>query len=271
MLWVCADARFRVDMKERHRAVSSTRAVQAKEKGIIMNKRSRAVLLIVAVCWLSQSTSGAIFTVEDNIVGSRYLGYSTTVSGSFDFNPVLPTDGQYVQPYDVKSASYVMTFQDDSYSDVTYDHDYTTSWNFNLGAWRYERTRYATYYDEYERLQVNVEGEYSTDGTNWHSTDYQFAGVSIADNLWPAPDDYTFYYNRERGYTGSLTIAQPLGANALDSLSQDGIVNFTLTPLQGDIYYTSGTMTAEIVPVPGAVLLGMLGLGVAGIKLRKHA
>ena len=36
----------------------------------------------------------------------------------------------------------------------------------------------------------------------------------------------------------------------------------------------SGTMTGadvEIVPVPGAVLLGILGLSVAGIKLRKHA
>ena len=28
---------------------------------------------------------------------------------------------------------------------------------------------------------------------------------------------------------------------------------------------------AEVVPVPGAVLLGMLGLSVVGVKLRKHA
>jgi hypothetical protein len=35
---------------------------------------------------------------------------------------------------------------------------------------------------------------------------------------------------------------------------------------------TSWTPTqAEVVPVPAAVLLGMLGLGVAGIKLRKYA
>lgn len=39
-------------------------------------------------------------------------------------------------------------------------------------------------------------------------------------------------------------------------------------------FYDNGialTLETTPVPVPGAVLLGMLGLGVAGIKLRKHA
>jgi hypothetical protein len=30
-------------------------------------------------------------------------------------------------------------------------------------------------------------------------------------------------------------------------------------------------LAAGVVPVPGAVLLGMLGLSIAGIKLRKYA
>ena len=66
-----------------------------------------------------------------------------------------------------------------------------------------------------------------------------------------------------------------LASNALDSLSQDGVVNFTLSSTYGDIWYTDGVLTADIVPnpvpVPGAVLLGMLGLSVVGVKLRKHA
>jgi len=33
----------------------------------------------------------------------------------------------------------------------------------------------------------------------------------------------------------------------------------------------SGSVDVTVVPVPGAVLLGMLGLSVAGVKLRKHA
>ena len=33
----------------------------------------------------------------------------------------------------------------------------------------------------------------------------------------------------------------------------------------------SGSVDVTVVPIPGAVLLGMLGLSVAGVKLRKHA
>ena len=34
---------------------------------------------------------------------------------------------------------------------------------------------------------------------------------------------------------------------------------------------TGGSVDANVVPVPAAVLLGMLGLSVAGVKLRKYA
>lgn len=39
----------------------------------------------------------------------------------------------------------------------------------------------------------------------------------------------------------------------------------------GNPGYIEGTLEATAVPVPGAVLLGILGLGAAGLKLRKHA
>ena len=41
----------------------------------------------------------------------------------------------------------------------------------------------------------------------------------------------------------------------------------------GDIYFDLSTLSGEftVVPVPAAVLLGLLGLGAAGIKLRRHA
>ncbi len=34
---------------------------------------------------------------------------------------------------------------------------------------------------------------------------------------------------------------------------------------------TINLVETEIVPLPGAVLLGMIGLSIAGVKLRKHA
>jgi hypothetical protein len=41
---------------------------------------------------------------------------------------------------------------------------------------------------------------------------------------------------------------------------------------KGDVYLTSSVLTgtAQVVPVPGAVLLGVLGLGAAGMKLRRR-
>jgi hypothetical protein len=44
-----------------------------------------------------------------------------------------------------------------------------------------------------------------------------------------------------------------------------------VTPLDGAGGVQDGGMTAVIVPVPAAVLLGILGLGAAGLKLRKYA
>ena len=40
---------------------------------------------------------------------------------------------------------------------------------------------------------------------------------------------------------------------------------------QGPYATTAGSVDASIVPVPGAVLLGILGLGAVGVKLRKFA
>ena len=231
-----------------------------------MNKRLRTFLLIVAVCWLSQSASGEIFTVEDDIASSVYLRYNyNSVSGSFDFTPFLSPSQGYVQPYDVRSAYYVMNFSDDY--DRYCEFDNVGSWEYKVLWW--ERDRHVSYYDESEGLQVNVEGEYTTGGTPYHSTGWVHTGTTVSTYLLlPA---YTDHFYRDHGSRGSFTIVQSLGASALASLSQDGIVNFTLTPLAGDMVYTGGTIIADIVPVPGAVLLGILGLGVAGLKLRKHA
>jgi hypothetical protein len=38
-----------------------------------------------------------------------------------------------------------------------------------------------------------------------------------------------------------------------------------------DFSDSTGSIDAIVVPVPGAILLGLLGLGVAGIKMRKFA
>jgi len=54
------------------------------------------------------------------------------------------------------------------------------------------------------------------------------------------------------------------------ALTSTPILSFTLVNTT-DWIAPTGTMDLTVVPVPGAVLLGILGLGAVGVKLRKHA
>jgi hypothetical protein len=69
------------------------------------------------------------------------------------------------------------------------------------------------------------------------------------------------------GPTGVFSDIQVSSAFSLDDL-------FSLTEIAVITHTAAGDTTFDaksVVPVPGAVLLGVLGLGVAGIKLRKYA
>jgi len=84
--------------------------------------------------------------------------------------------------------------------------------------------------------------------------------------------------NQEFGYGGPVVVLGPFGPVAF---SAEGSVGATVTgPFSISEYVTlehlnpgitSFNATSHVVPVPGAVLLGMLGLSAAGIKLRRRA
>ncbi len=87
----------------------------------------------------------------------------------------------------------------------------------------------------------------------------------------------------------SISTVDLVGANAVDpdglTSSQKGNwddtqISFALTSTPilsfklvktSDWIAPTGTMDLTVVPIPSAVLLGILGLSVAGVKLRKHA
>jgi len=77
------------------------------------------------------------------------------------------------------------------------------------------------------------------------------------------------------GYTGDFTITMDLGADALADLSDDGIVDFSLTATSGDLNYMGGELTVNIapnpVPVPSAILLGSMGCGLVGWMKRRRS
>jgi len=238
-------------------------------------KKLRATLLVAAVCLSCQNASAELFTVGNNLAANTYIGPGSSLSACFDLNSLIPADGQYNVPYDIISAEYTFYFADDG--DLQFQHETYSSYycvgsgGFFNKYYIYQRYHYTYYDDEYEQVQVAIEGENSAGGTASYSTQqYTGADVTSSWNIYR-----TYNYDRVYGYTGSLTLTQSLGAGALAALSNDGIVDFTLTATTGDIIYMGGQLTVDVepnpTPVPGAVLLGMIGLSVAGVKLRKRA
>ena len=131
-------------------------------------------------------------------------------------------------------------------------------------------------------MLVDVEGQLNSGETNYY---YQqiYDGWSryITGTYSPYRNWYTYYYDIEYGYTGEITITQTLGTDLLNELASDGILNFELDLLAGDLNYISGSLTVDVNPNPGggnsnpvpepATML-LFGTGLAGLassKIRK--
>ena len=88
---------------------------------------------------------------------------------------------------------------------------------------------------------------------------------------------YKLYVQSNKSYLESF-IWTPIGADSVDYLTLD-LTGFDFGTSLVDIGFIvklpTGTLDdtfhTSVVPVPAAVILGILGLGVAGIKLRKYA
>lgn len=86
------------------------------------------------------------------------------------------------------------------------------------------------------------------------------SNVSFADNSGDGNFD---------GHLGSASMSFPQPIPWHGSLIQLSTTGTWFS--QGAYSTTSGSVDASVVPVPGAVLLGMIGLTIAGVKLRKSA
>ena len=77
------------------------------------------------------------------------------------------------------------------------------------------------------------------------------------------------------GGSTNLSTGAPVGGLDLSTITDIGIRiqgnMIGLTPGNSDYPSNPDAFHFSVVPVPAAVLLGILGLSVAGIKLRKHA
>ncbi len=122
------------------------------------------------------------------------------------------------------------------------------------------------------------------DGAHWYDPDvFVYSGSGV--NLDPA---MTYHYTGVYTYLGPNSSYSVLAAEDTDFSEESGFVmlvtgvgQFWLEDIgnwqyietwteNGTGLSISATTDFAVVPVPAAVLLGMLGLGVAGVKLRKH-
>lgn len=108
-------------------------------------------------------------------------------------------------------------------------------------------------------LSGNISGTWARSGVS-NVFSGLLTGVSWADNSGDGTID---------GHLGSASMSFPQPIPWHGSLIQ---LSTTGTWFSQGAYSTrSGSVDASVVPVPGAVLLGVLGLGAVGVKLRKFA
>ena len=89
--------------------------------------------------------------------------------------------------------------------------------------------------------------------------DYDFSGTQVPEISWQLSGVEDI-----KVLTNNGVVTQSLGGVVLSA--GDALV---FSPEAGE--FALAAMTVRLVPVPGAVLLGLLGLGYAGVKLRKYA
>ncbi len=166
---------------------------------------------------------------------------------------------------------------DDS-DDRVFINTTTTDYSLKYG----EQLRYV--YDNYkenelETVLTDVEGQSNYDDIfSWERTVWTAKKWDRNDQSY---NYYTLYYDRIENFslTYKQVITYELGAEQLQSLSDDGVLNFSLTATAGDLIYVGGSLTVEInenpvqetthTPEPTAMILfgfGLLSLAGAARK-----
>ncbi len=177
--------------------------------------------------------NGRLYAIENATSGSTIRGYALEIALNASGDVIGATQGAYVGPYPDAGLDY---------------HDglwYATSWTESSGGYLGETSNIMT----------------SSDIMN---TDFVVAGtaggVGMIDGLEfdASGDAYAVtWYGPSATSVYGLDSATWLATELFDLSSQ----------LPSDIIQLNGL--SSVVPLPGAVLLGVLGLGAAGLKLRR--
>jgi hypothetical protein len=212
------------------------------------------MVVVLAACAVLQATAFADMVTFDSqltAVGNDYT-LTTKVAGAkvYDFDSLTPT---VTGNFDVVSGSLTNTYAA-PYCDAEDEFD---------------ATNYLTVPKNLSLSPVSAEIAFGQD--------YNYLGF-----FWGSIDTY----NTIAFYNDGTLVASYTGGDVINSVGLSGdqmaaetnkYVNFFLTNSFDKIKLTStqyafelDNLAVSVVPVPGAVLLGFLGLSAAGLRLRKH-
>jgi len=229
-----------------------------------------------------------INNINDNIAANSYLS-AGTYTGTFDINALMnSTFGG--QNYSINSGSINFLFTDDG-SDVYYTGTNTSTYGSHYYGYNYYN--YRQYYNPYESATANVGDQSSTGAPSYYSTGNLYAGSSTGQHwvssgyshsyscgfLWLSTcsewidtshyvTDRYYYYNNQYGYAMNSAFNMGLDGTAINDLSLDGLLNYSLN-VGGDLIFNYAYLNLDVslvpgnsgsnVPEPGS--LALLGLG----------
>jgi hypothetical protein len=227
-----------------------------------MKNRIMQLLMLMAS---SQAIATPIYLDGTSSFAMNSLLNAGNSTGQFGINSALET-GKTIGDYTVNSAQATFWFDDDS-NDITYAAGNTRFVSSHVHAGREYEYFYEvvnTQKNAAERATVTI-GDSSKSGrtayydngksqynftrtmTDIGCTGFDFFGNCLGDTIWENIN--TTYYNHESGYRGGFGITFDVLSDGLESLGEDGILDFGISVF-GDLTLKHALFTAELDLIP---------------------
>jgi hypothetical protein len=247
--------------------------------------KTRLLILTLAVCTIAAPAQADLFRFSFDDLQTTYTGATKTFTADktqYDASDplnVIPGTIGSVTRYPAPSGKAIFDWVNnvnlaDGRGNLATNGDFQLSMNLtNITATTADGTGWFKIWDVTDNQTVanpsglpadtifgNIAGVWTQSSQGALTFDGVLSGVGYTD---PTPG----WFN---GHSGFIDYAVPGSPPPWAGT----IVQITATApwfTLADFDVIGGSLDATIVPVPGAVLLGILGMSVAGLKLRKHA